>query len=60
MGAVQLFQVSEKAVGSPCDELRQYLSAGFETTSNVVSWWGICNANSIHSSLELTIVLAPE
>jgi len=57
---VQSFQVSEKAVGSPRDELRQYLSAGPKTTSNVVSWWGVSDANSIHSSLELTIVLAPE
>ena len=60
MDAVQSFQVSEKVVGSPRDELRRYLSAGPETTSNVVSWWGVSYANSTHPSLELTIMLAPE
>jgi hypothetical protein len=56
MDAVQSFQVSEKVVGNPRDELRRYLSA----SRGVVSWWGVSYANSTHSSLELTIMLAPE
>lgn len=48
LNAVQAIQQQDNAAGGPRDELQQYLKAGAETTTDIVGWWGVSSAVSIH------------
>ncbi|KAJ7084240.1 hypothetical protein C8R44DRAFT_894208 [Mycena epipterygia] len=39
LNAVKSAQQSQKATAQPRDELKRYLSAPLETTSNILHWW---------------------
>jgi hypothetical protein len=44
LNAIQAFQQRDSAGEGPRDELQQYLSAGVESTKDVLGWWGVSPA----------------
>jgi hypothetical protein len=41
LSAVHAIQQQDNAAGGPRDELRQYLKAGAEATTDIIGWWGV-------------------
>ena len=41
LNAIQAIQEQDNAAGGPWDELRQYLKAGAEQTTDIIGWWGV-------------------
>jgi hypothetical protein len=41
MNAVQAIQQQANSIVGPRDELKQYLESGAESTTDIISWWGV-------------------
>jgi hypothetical protein len=41
LNVIQAIQQQDNATGGPQDELRQYLKAGAEPTTDIIGWWGV-------------------
>ena len=45
--AIQAIQQQTNITEGPRDELKQYLKSGVESTTDIISWWGVSPTTSL-------------